>query len=110
MLPAGTRFRNQFCPDMTEDSSDTVQLGFDLGEQAESPADIYSLEDIRSDLKAMIAEARTISSGNLWSGQEHRFNKAVFRELCRSLPEDERKQLAFEFFEQIERIEELLAA
>lgn len=95
---------------MTEDNYDTTQLGFDLGEQAESRADVYTIDDIRSDLRGMIAEAKAISASNLWSGQEHRFNKAVFRELCRSMSDEEGQQLAFAFFEQIERIEELLAA
>lgn len=95
---------------MTEDESDPAQLGLDLGEGHAPSCEIYSLDDIREDLRDMLAKARAIGPGNLWSGQEHRYQKAVFRELCRSLPEEEGEQLTFAFFEEIERIERLMAA
>lgn len=95
---------------MTEEKSDPAQLGFDLGESEEPRCEVYTLDDIRSDLREMIADAKIIGADNLWSGQEHRYQKAVFRELCRNLPDDEGQQISFAFFSEIERIEQLMAA
>lgn len=95
---------------MNHKTSNPEQLGFDLTEDVSQQAGVYSLAAMRQDLREMLAAAKMVTHGNLWSGQEHRFNKAVFRELCRNLPEEEGAQLSFEFFEEIERIESLMAA
>lgn len=39
-----------------------------------------------------------------------RYNKVVFPRMARWLPDDERDQLCFEFFRELERIELLMAA
>jgi len=40
----------------------------------------------------------------------HRYNKLVFRRICRWLPDDEREQLCLKLFRELERIELLVAA
>jgi hypothetical protein len=55
-------------------------------------------------------------SGNRGSGHleqvraAYRYNKIVFPQMTRGLPDDERDQLCFAFFKELERIELLMAA
>lgn len=110
LLPANVRARKRLRPIMTNDESNPAQLGLDLAESHLDSCEVYSLDDIRSDLREMLDKVRDIGAENMWSGQEHRYQKAVFRELCRNLPDPEGEQLSFVFFEEIDRIERLMAA
>ena len=46
----------------------------------------------------------------MWERRTYRYNKVVFPQMTRWLPDDERDQLCFEFAREIERIELLMAA
>lgn len=87
-----------------------AQLGFDLGDKA--PPETYEpdRDEIREDLAAILESARGVTADAPWDERTYRYNKVVFPQMARWLPDDEAAQLCFEFFEQIERIERLMAA
>ncbi len=86
------------------------QLGFDLGDKP--TAGIYepNLEEIREDLHAILGAAREVTAESLWNERTYRYNKIIFPQMTRWLPDDEAAQLCFEFAREIARIEELMAA
>lgn len=95
---------------MAEDKSDSAQLGFDLGEQPKTVGYVPDLVEIREDAQAILASARAVTSEAMWDERTYRYNKVVFPQMTRWLPDEERDQLCFEFFQELERIELLMAA
>ena len=89
---------------------DDEQLGFDLGDKPTSGAYEPNLEEIREDLHAILNEARQVTAEALWDERTYRYNKVIFPQMSRWLPEEEAAQFCFEFFRELERIEALLAA
>jgi hypothetical protein len=93
---------------MTGDRAD--QLNFDLGD-APVPTDYQpNLAEIREDLEAILASARAVTTEGLWDRRTYRYNKVVFPQMSRWLPDAEREQYCFAFFRELERIELLMAA
>ena len=86
------------------------QLGFDLGDKTGAATYEPNLDEIREDLQAMLDSARQVTGDALWDDRTYRYNKVVFPQMSRWLPEEEAAQLCFEFARQIERIELLMAA
>jgi hypothetical protein len=86
------------------------QLGFDLGDKPASGAYQPNLDQIREDLRAMLDDARRVTAEAPWDERTYRYNKVVFPQMSRWLPDEEAAQLRFEFAREIERIEQLLAA
>jgi len=83
---------------------------FDFGERAEPGGYEPSLDEVREDLGAMLESARAVTADNVWDLRTYKYNKIVFPQMSRWLPDDERDQLCFEFFRELERIEILMAA
>ena len=86
------------------------QLGFDLGDGPASASYEPSLDEVREDLAEILASARAVTEEALWDERTYRYNKVVFPQMSRWLPDDERDQLCFAFFQELERIEMLMAA
>jgi hypothetical protein len=86
------------------------QLGFDLGDGPKSASYEPSLDEVREDLAEILASARAVTEEALWDERTYRYNKVVFPQMSRWLPDDERDQLCFQFFQELERIEILMAA
>lgn len=91
-------------------ADDTGQLGFDLGEKPQPRGYEPDLDEVREDLAAILASARAVSEECVWDLKTYKYNKIVFPQMTRWLPDDERDQLCFEFFRELERIELLMAA
>lgn len=89
---------------------DESQFGFDLGETQSKGCFQPNLDEIREDLDTILAAARSVSVECPWDERTYRYNKVVFPQMSRWLPDDEAAQLCFEFSREIERIEALLAA
>lgn len=96
--------------EMHDDSSNPAQLGFDLGETASSKGYEPNLAEIREDLDTILQSARAVTADTLWDQRTYRYNKVVFPQMTRWLPSDEARQLCFEFFRELDRIEQLMAA
>ena len=90
--------------------SNEEQFGLDLGESPTSRAYEPDLAEIREDLAAILASARKVTAESPWDQRTFRYNKVVFPQMTRWLPDDEAAQLCFEFFRELERVERLLAA
>lgn len=86
------------------------QLGFDLGERRDRKAQPFDPDEIRADLMVILADARGVTADALWDDHKLRYNRLVFPNMARWLPDDEAAQLCFEFAREIERIELLMAA
>ena len=86
------------------------QLGFDLGDDPKRASYEPDPNEVREDALAILASARAVTAENLWDQRTYRYNKVVFPQMTRWLPDAERDQLCFEFFRELERIELLLAA
>lgn len=96
---------------MNDDPSrDEEQLGFELGDKAASGAYEPNLDEIREDLRAILDDARRVTAEARWDERTYRYNKVVFPQMSRWLPDEEAAQLCFEFAREIERIEQLMAA
>jgi hypothetical protein len=95
---------------MADESVGPAQLGFDLGEAPKSAGYVPDLAEIREDLAEILNAARAVTAEALWDQRTYRYNKVVFPQMSRWLPDDERDQLCFEFFRELERIEMLMAA
>jgi len=87
-----------------------AQLGFNLGEPAAKKGYEPDLAEIRSELKAILESAKSVSADALWDQRTYKYNKVIFPQMSRWLPKDEADQLCFAFHTEIERIEQLLAA
>ena len=85
-------------------------MGFDLGDKAPTRSYEPDLSEIREDLRAILDSARVVTADTPWDERTFRYNKVVFPQMARWLPEDEAAQLCFEFAREIERIEQLMAA
>lgn len=86
------------------------QFGFELGETG--PNAVYSpnLAEIREDLNGILDEARLATDTAPWDARTMRYNKIVFLQMTKWLPDEEAEQFCFEFLAEFERIEALLAA
>lgn len=85
------------------------QLGFDLGDQVPARSYEPDRDEIRNELAAILAAARDVTAELPWDERTFRYNKVVFPQMARWLPDDEAAQLCFEFAREVERIERLLA-
>ncbi|HEX8064568.1 MAG TPA: hypothetical protein VF535_15305 [Allosphingosinicella sp.] len=96
---------------MTDGAADNEnQLGFELGDEPAGTAYRPDLAEIREDLEEILASARSVTAEAPWDERTFRYNRVVFTQMCRWLPDDEAARLGFEFSRQMERIEPLLAA
>jgi hypothetical protein len=95
---------------MPERISGPAQLGFDLGDDPKPVSYEPDPDEVREDALAILASARAVTAENLWDQRTYRYNKVVFPQMTRWLPDEERDQLCFEFFRELERIELLMAA
>lgn len=99
---------------MAEETGDlfgaTAQLGFDLGDSAPPPPYEPDRDEVRRELQEVLAEARSAQEECPWDERTLKYHKVVFPQMANWLPEDERDQLRFEFTQEVERIELLLAA
>lgn len=86
------------------------QLGFDLGDDPKPVSYEPDPEEVREDALAILASARAVTAEAMWDERTYRYNKVVFPQMTRWLPDDERDQLCFAFFRELERIEMLMAA
>lgn len=91
-------------------SENEEQLGFDLGDKPAGTSYQPVLSEIREDLQEILASARSVTAEAPWDERTFRYNKVVFPQMTRWLPDEEAAQLCFEFSREIERIEQLMAA
>jgi hypothetical protein len=87
-----------------------AQLGFDLGDAPKVQNYEPDREEVRGDLRAILESARAVTADSLWDQRTYSYNKVVFPQMSRWLPDEEAQQLCFEFFKELERIEMLMAA
>lgn len=85
-------------------------MGFGFGGDAKPVSYAPDPDEVRADALAILASARAVTAQDMWDTRTYRFNKVVFPQMTRWLPDDERDQLCFEFFRELERIELLMAA
>ena len=85
------------------------QLGLGLEDTRPDPTKVDP-EEIRFELRALLAIARAAQAEAPWDRRTHRYHQVVFPQMANWLPEDEAHQLCFEFAKELERIEQLLAA
>jgi len=90
--------------------SDSRQLGFGFADDRKPASYEPDPDEVREDARAILASARAVTAENMWDRRTYRYNKVVFPQMTRWLPDDEREQLCFEFFRELERIELLMAA
>jgi hypothetical protein len=83
---------------------------FDFGEVARPVSYAPNPDEVREDAQAILSSARAVTADNLWDMRTYKYNKIVFPQMTKWLPDDEREQLCFEFFRELERIEILMAA
>lgn len=67
-------------------------------------------EKVRIELLEILRIAREARDTAPWDRRTHRYHQVVFPQMASWLPEDEANQLCFEFTQELERIEQLLAA
>lgn len=91
-------------------SSDMDEPRFDFGEAPAQRGYEPNLDEVREDLGIILDAARAVTADNLWDLRTYKYNKIVFPQMSKWLPDDEREQLCFEFFRELERIEVLMAA
>lgn len=84
------------------------QPRLDLGEKTPSRTYEPNLEEIREDLAAILASARAVTAEAPWDDRTFRYNRIIFPQMTRWLPDDEAARLCSEFSAEIERIERLL--
>ncbi|MFX9050383.1 hypothetical protein ABTN54_20120, partial [Acinetobacter baumannii] len=60
------------------------QLGFDLGVPS-ARSEWPDPEEVRQDLHAMLASARSVTAEDLWDRRTYRFNKQVFPQMSQWL-------------------------
>ena len=85
------------------------QLGLGLEDTRPDPTKIDP-EEVRQELKALLALAQEARDEAPWDRRTHRYHQVVFPQMASWLPEDEANQLCFEFAKELERIEAFLAA
>lgn len=95
---------------MKEIATAPAQFGFDFAEEKAVVSWEPDPAEVREDALEILASARAVTADSLWDQRTYRYNKVVFPQMTRWLPDDEREQLCFEFFKELERIEMLMAA
>ncbi len=85
------------------------QLGLGLEDTRPDPTKVDP-EEVRGELRAILALARAARDEAPWDRRTHRYHQVVFPQMASWLPEEEAQQLCFEFEQELERIEALLAA
>lgn len=95
---------------MDDKGGNSGQLGFGFAEEKAATSWTPDPDEVREDAEAILASARAVTAENLWDQRTYRYNKVVFPQMTRWLPDDERDQLCFQFFRELERIELLMAA
>ena len=86
------------------------QLGFELGEEPPKTGYMPNLQYVREDLNAILQEARAAIDYPPWDVRTFHYKKIVFLQMTKWLPDEEAEQLRFEFMQETNRIEQLLAA
>jgi hypothetical protein len=85
------------------------QLGLGLEDTRPDPTKIDP-EEVRQELIAILEIARSAHGAAPWDRRTQRYHQVVFPQMARWLPDDEAAQLCFQFAQELERIEALLAA
>jgi hypothetical protein len=85
------------------------QFGLGLEDTRPDPTRIDP-EEVRQELMALLELARSAHDAAPWDRRTQLFHQVVFPQMARWLPDDEAAQLCFEFAQELERIEALLAA
>ena len=85
-------------------------MGFGFIDEVQQTVWTPDPAEVREDALAILDSARAVTISNLWDQRTYRYNKTVFPQMTRWLPDDERDQLCFQFFRELERIELLMAA
>lgn len=76
----------------------------DMGRHEDGPKSFGAdPEKVRRDLQALLIEVKAAQSLP-WSRVDLRYHQTVFPQMSRWLPEEEARQLCFEFFREIERL------
>ena len=86
------------------------QFGFDLGDAPANRPVTFDPGEIREDMIGILSNVRSITEASGVDARLLRYNQILFPQLAKWLPDDEAAQLCFEFAQEIERIELLLAA
>ena len=87
----------------------TRQLGLGLEDTRADPTKIDP-EEVRQELIALLDIARSAHEVAPWDRRTQRYHQVVFPQMARWLPDEEAAQLCFQFAQELERIEALLAA
>lgn len=100
---------------MASDQGDFFDSGlkqFGLGLEDTSKPKSYEpdQEEVRQELLDVLAVAKAAVQECPWDERTFKYHKVVFPQMANWLPSDERDQLCFEFAQELERIELLLAA
>lgn len=85
------------------------QLGLGLEDTRSDPTRIDP-EEIRQELRALLEVAKSAHEAAPWDRRTHRYHQVVFPQMARWLPDEEAAQLCFEFAQELNRIDALLAA
>lgn len=91
-------------------SNGPTQLGLDLSVEQNEPDWPPNADEIREELLAILSIAKRAQDACPWDAKTFQFHKTVFPQMATWLPDDERDQLRFEFAQEVERIELLMAA
>lgn len=86
-----------------------AQLGLALEDTRPDPTYVDP-QSVREELLGILATARAAIDAAPWDRRTHRYHQVVFPQMTNWLPDDEAAQLRFEFAQELERIELLLAA
>lgn len=89
-----------------------VQFGFDLGDPApRQDRPLFDPDEMRVGCLGLIAEARANLQQLQWDAETLNYKRILFPHVASWLPDEaERAQLCFEFSEECDKIELLLAA
>ena len=86
------------------------QLGFDIFQAPQRPSEWPDPEEVRATMLGTLAIAKRALDACPWDERTFRYHKQVFPQMAYWLPDDEAKQLCFEFAQEVARIEQLMAA
>lgn len=87
-----------------------AQLGLGLEETSVPKSYAPDPSEVRTELLELLSVARAAADVSPWDERTFSYHRKVFPQMARWLPDDERDQLCFEFAQEVERIELLLAA
>lgn len=85
--------------------SDSNQLGFDLGDTGKPVKIEIDVEEVRTELLEVLAEAKEALAHCPWDARTFKYHKTVFPQMSNWLPDDEAEQLCNEFVAEVDRIE-----